>query len=455
MHCNRALTELMFVAGWCLVTNGWAQSPPPPTATVTGVYGSFLVGGAPWNSTTNSSVNAPNDRNNLLAFTTSDGTFATGVQDSLVPSATTGPRFQAIAPSSLPIVQPMGDYLIGVGQNYGGSPQTAVSNIVTGSAASLTSYLTDGSQGLDLMSGLFNIPATTARYPITIASPTFVTDTQPDIIVTQIGLPGGAQQQDVLSFVDASGNLIGNAIRVDFSGVPSVGLQNWAFFEAAAPHNWSAVNTLVNTPSRDLRMLALKLSDFGINAGNFNQVAQFSQQLNGFSDTAFVAYNEVALAMPPLDLGVSATATATSVEPGGSSTITITVTNTLAVDATGASVSIPLPGGLGLSSASSSVGNYMNGVWQIGNLAAGQSASLELNVIVSATSTVPANIDVARLNFPDTNPSNNVTSVTLTATNAPIVGTVAPVPSVSIWGLGILAALFSILGVRRSSRRSV
>ena len=150
----------------------------------------------------------------------------------------------------------------------------------------------------------------------------------------------------------------------------------------------------------------------------------------------------------PLDLGVTASALPLAVAQGDASVITFTLTNTSGTNAANVNVGIPLPAGLapdGL--ATPSAGTYAGGIWQAGPLAAGQTVTLTIPVRVNAASaTVTATIDVAGLG--DSDAGNDVASVTMTSTTGPV-ATPKAVPSLGIWSLGMLAAMLSLVGVRR------
>ena len=85
---------------------------------------------------------------------------------------------------------------------------------------------------------------------------------------------------------------------------------------------------------------------------------------------------------------------------------TVTVSNIGPDDATGVNVSDILPSGLVLDSYSVSVGSYSNGVWTIGNLAKGGSATLNIVTRINKTGTIE-NVVVVKGNEYDIDMSNN------------------------------------------------
>ena len=265
---------------------------------VTGAYGDF--GDYWYSSTAAPSAIQPNNHNNLLAFTVNGVTYSTGVNDARLTNdgvTFTAGSYQAFTPSTLPT--PNVSTYIGVGTNWEGQPQTATSTTIPGSTAPLSSYLSDGSKGLDLASAVFNLPAGDIKFPVTIsASAAALTGSVPAIVATQMGDPGTS---DTFRFVDATGNVVGNPVSVNFSTTPAVGTQSWAFFSAAPPHDYAAVNSGASGPIRRVRLQSFTLADFGITAANVAQVTGFEQTLSGQSDVAFVAYNNrlITVAAPP------------------------------------------------------------------------------------------------------------------------------------------------------------
>ena len=85
---------------------------------------------------------------------------------------------------------------------------------------------------------------------------------------------------------------------------------------------------------------------------------------------------------------------------------TINVVNNGPSDATGVKVNDVLPAGLVYQSYTATVGSYSNGVWNIGNLAKGKSATLRITTLVNKTGDIINNADVVAKEF-DWNTSNN------------------------------------------------
>ena len=123
------------------------------------------------------------------------------------------------------------------------------------------------------------------------------------------------------------------------------------------------------------------------------------------------------------DLGVSKTVSNASPAEGDTITYTVTVLNNGPSDATGVTIDDTLPGGLTFVSSAPSQGTYSSGlgVWTVGTIASGSTATLEITATVDAgtslsTITNTASVDNADVTDPD--PSNNSGSVDLTVSLA-------------------------------------
>lgn len=102
--------------------------------------------------------------------------------------------------------------------------------------------------------------------------------------------------------------------------------------------------------------------------------------------------------------------------PGEGSTITYTVTasNIGANAASGIEIEDNLPAGVTFVSATSSQGNFAAGLWLLGNLASGTSATLDIVLTVNpftAGSTITNTATLTALDQIDSNPANDISSV--------------------------------------------
>ncbi|TDX86940.1 SdrD B-like domain-containing protein [Epilithonimonas xixisoli] len=243
-----------------------------------------------WISGTAASPNPvkPNNSHLLLGFTWKGNTYSTGVNDASLVSQ--GISFQTQEYTSFPVASSVGNAgsntFIGVGSNYGGAGNVMPIPVEN----NLLKYLTDGTSGLDLGTGIFNFPQSSKiSYDITSINPTSIGDGIPDLIITQIG--DISNVLDNYYFVDATNNIVGSQYAVDFGSVPDLGNADWKFYNAnvSSPTYNASVSS---SPTRKLRLLAFDWSELGLNISNISQVKRLVQVFSGQSDMAFTAYNK-------------------------------------------------------------------------------------------------------------------------------------------------------------------
>ena len=164
-----------------------------------------------------------------------------------------------------------------------GSTTSAPSSLVTKSA--LAQSLVTGTQGLDLSTGLVNLPQLKQTLGVGVVSST-IEDTTPDILVTQIDIPSASPDQ--LWFENSSGVQVGNKVDVDFSSEAKQG--EWLSKSYAIPSNTAGSQT-----TSPLRVKALYLSQFGLTASDATNIAKIVYLPSGVSDPAFISYNTASL----------------------------------------------------------------------------------------------------------------------------------------------------------------
>ncbi len=277
------------------------------TATKTGFYYLPLSGiitdfAGYWPTTTvNNNPVYPDNTHNLLAFTFNGQTFSTGVNDAILTGQ--GINFSPGDFRSLPVANI-------AGTNTGGSIFLAMASKVDGNAAvanasalagiTVKDILTDGPRGLDLGTGITNLPTSALMtFDIHIIQPGKIADDEPDIIITQTASPSNSN--DAFQFVDAAGVTVGNVITQDMTLLTRLGTYTLDLFTLSpgAPFN-SAVCFGVNSTNttREIRLVGFKLSDFGLNATNYTQVAALKVTPSGNSDYGFIAYSDAILMAP-------------------------------------------------------------------------------------------------------------------------------------------------------------
>jgi uncharacterized repeat protein (TIGR01451 family) len=112
------------------------------------------------------------------------------------------------------------------------------------------------------------------------------------------------------------------------------------------------------------------------------------------------------------DLSLAKTVDNTTPNVGDNVTFTITLTNSGPDDATNVTVSDPIPAGLDFVSSNASQGTYdpITGIWDVGTLANGDVATLEITVTVLQTGTLTncAQVETSDQCDPDSTPGNLV-----------------------------------------------
>ncbi|TPG67149.1 hypothetical protein [Hymenobacter nivis] len=227
----------------------------------------------------------PDSSHYLLAFVANGVRYSTGVSDARLRQAKLA--FTPGLYRALPVAA-IGTNLstkVGLGQLY--------DHVNNGPSfppplRDLARYLTDGPNGLDLGTGVANIPAGTLTFTISNVQAAAINDGVPDVLVTQFADPAGSS--DVYSFLDATGAVVGKPVTVTYgSAFPVVG-QWLADFYDATQSLLSLALGFTKTP-RDLRLWTADFKEFGLVASDYRRVAKFQVQLSGSSDVAFVAYN--------------------------------------------------------------------------------------------------------------------------------------------------------------------
>ncbi|WP_241777081.1 IPTL-CTERM sorting domain-containing protein [Acidovorax sp. Root275] len=143
------------------------------------------------------------------------------------------------------------------------------------------------------------------------------------------------------------------------------------------------------------------------------------------------------------DLALSKTAAAGPLAAGAPIDYTLVVTNNGPLASNGAQVVDTLPPGVNFVSAAGCVNSAGTVRCAVGALAVGASRTFT----ISTTLASPYNgarplVNTATLDAPgDTNPSNNTSSATTTVSNLPVSG----IPTLSEWGLILLAALLGLM----------
>ena len=231
----------------------------------------------------------PDTSHNLLAFTYNGTRYSTGVNDGLLTAHGDG-NFTPEIFHALPVLNISGSVTsntkIALGQLHDGVDNGASNPPPKNNMAY---YLTDGTGGLDLGTGVANLPQGDLNFNIANISASSIGDGIPDILITQIADPSNGT--DRYEFDNSSDAIVGHTIDISFSGINAVG--NWTgdFYEAST--NPMVLTSSFTKSDRPLRLWAADFSYFGITKDNYNSIQKFKIHLNGNSDVAFIAYNVI------------------------------------------------------------------------------------------------------------------------------------------------------------------
>jgi hypothetical protein len=266
----------------------------------------------------------------LLAFTYNGTMYSTGVNNSIL--TTHGLSFIPGNFRALPVAG-----ISGVTSTSANSTYLALAKKVDGSAAvantpavdhmSVKDALVDGPNGLDLGTGVTNLPSTAVlTFQIFNIDPARVADNEPDIILTQIAQP--VSGNDIYTLLDAAGTVIGTTVSQDMILLPKFGSYDLDLFNLVpgTPYNTATAYTAftANT-NREIRVVGLRLSDFGITLANVAQVRALRITPSGNSDYAFIAYNANAINIPP-NISVNDAKTNTTICSGGTAHVAVVAT---------------------------------------------------------------------------------------------------------------------------------
>ncbi|TPV35571.1 hypothetical protein FJ651_01265 [Paucihalobacter ruber] len=252
-------------------------------------------------STSNNSANQPNTSHNLLGFEFNGVTYSTGVNDASLSAnnvSFNAQYYRAFSTRGV-IGRTHNNLFLAMADLIDGTAHNALGNPNSPNIDGLTSYdvLIDGLNGLDLGTGItnFNTQASIKFTSDNIQpgpSETFFTDNIPDVVFTQIAQPNGS---DIYYFSDIDGNVVGTPIRLTLASFSPIGTYRLDLFtfpnntdiDIATPNG----NRRVDQRTRDIRMLGLRFSDFGININNYSNVHSLTMSAGGGADLAFIAYN--------------------------------------------------------------------------------------------------------------------------------------------------------------------
>lgn len=315
----------------------YTYTPPALTPAVSTVNRIITNYNNYWSSTnTSPSSTYPDTQHSLMAFSYNGTLYSTGndaeittvLSNSNTGTYTAG-NWRAIPVNNIAGTTPTNAtnaanaaiYLV-LGGKMDGTLSATVPTAPTVANLTARDVLIDGTRGLGLGTGITNLPSTS---PLTFEAGNIIagkaTDAVPDVLVTQIASPTSSAFT-TYCFVDASGNIVGKPVEINMSSINKVGTYYSDFFTLTygQSYNTAIVNGAGNPGgnTREIRVLAYKLSDFGIDDANRGTVTHFKVLPNGTDDMAFMAYNRDTFTIPapeittqPVSKAVCPTQTAT------------------------------------------------------------------------------------------------------------------------------------------------
>lgn len=294
IYMKKYITYTRFLIGILMLlhTGITCLSQTPVTRIYTDHSGYFT-------SSTSSPVSVDVATQNLIAFRTGSTVWSTGVNNAALTA--NGITFVPLNFNAMPatVSGSSSSAVIGLGRQYGGFSTTPAANgcypaVTPPFGGNVSSYLTDGQNGLDLSTAVFNIGGTIG-YTVSMIDPASIGDGVPDIVVTQTG-DLNSSVWDKFRFLNASNVLVGTEVDVNFSAVSAVARPYWKFYTLGGACGASTAGT------RDLRLLAFDFADLGITISNYTSIARFQHILTPNSDVAFVAYNTISAVILPITL---------------------------------------------------------------------------------------------------------------------------------------------------------
>ena len=342
------------------------------------------------------------------------------------------------------------------GSNYNRiEPSSASAPTGTASKTSIALSLTDGTQGLNMGSGLTNIPQLRQSLKVSVNSSS-VTDTTPDIVVSQVDVPSASPDQ--LWFENSSGTLVGNKLNIDFSAVAKQG--EWLSKNYSIPGN-----TATSETTSPLRVKAIMLSEFGLTQSDAANLASLVYLPSGVSDPAFIAYNTGSITP------TTATMSATRVPDSYNYATTLSPTIQIQLqDASGTSVSqantpivVSVSSGTTTLSGTLEVNTDSNGVATFTDLKINGTSDVTLAFASPGLNTVTTTISFSRITttmsgFPDftvpttqepfalTPPTTNSTAdIIYSSTNTAVATVDASTGSVTVVAAGTTSITASVL----------
>lgn len=269
---------------------------------VSGIYTDFQG----WWTSSKTSINPiePDSSHVLLGFTYNGTDFSTGVDDAKLTAngvVFTDARFRALdLPSTINLSsvgfqmgsRMDGDITVAAGDVYitvdGVTAPLQYSTDLTVQRAEAARLLEDGVKGLNLGTGLINLPDQTVTFELPAAGlSSKYNDGIPDLLFTQVASPSPTLV-DSVCLADAAGLPMG--IKVGLNFIPE-SANRIAYWRVDVRRRTNG-DSLQGHIRRSIQMVALDFVDFGLTEAQASLVEKVIFDFNSLSDMAFMAYNE-------------------------------------------------------------------------------------------------------------------------------------------------------------------
>ncbi|MCL9981247.1 MAG: T9SS type A sorting domain-containing protein [Bacteroidia bacterium] len=320
-----------------------------------------------WSSTIQSNNSTlPDLSHNLLAFKFGSTLYSTGVSDTVLSNRSI--TYTSGLWNAFPVNTLTGSgtdaVLLWASKNDGTltqqlNPQKKIKDV-----------LIDGKRGLDMGTGIANFDAE-IEFTVTNIDPNKISDSEPDILVTQVASPTQGIY-DRFYFVDASNNRVGDEVTAIAYDIPILGeyyLDLWNLNSASNSliSNTDAVSSTVFNnglnSTREMRLFAYKLSDFGLTSSNYSSAVKLVFKPGGVADYSFVAYNANTFVIPTADISQQPVSDIECYNSGNTVTFSVSATNPTSVGANGGTITYQWKkNGTNISGATSSTYSISNPV---------------------------------------------------------------------------------------------
>ncbi|WP_458628165.1 T9SS type A sorting domain-containing protein [Winogradskyella sp. PC D3.3] len=244
----------------------------------------------------------PNDYHELIGFTYDGVTYSTGVDDALLSTISglniSNEVFKAYSTNGITGTINSGANFIATADLVDGVVGEGTV-ITSNEVADLTVFqvMIDGKNGLELGTGVTNYNQTASiRFFSGNGQVGAINDGIPDLLITQIADSGS---WDTYYYADDRGNVIGRPIKLFLHNqynnqgrwqLDLYKLPSGADINTAVPQS----RTYGNNEDRLIKLIALNLEDFDLNASNIDSVKNINSVAGGSADMAFIAYNQSA-----------------------------------------------------------------------------------------------------------------------------------------------------------------